>query len=488
MISDVSLIHKWQDRRILVLGDVMLDRFVYGAAERVSPEAPTLVLRHQSEASMLGGAGNVARNIVALGGRAVLVGGLGQDAEGDLVAGSIAPDSGIEGRWLRTATVPTTVKTRYVASRQQLMRFDREKILAADPAFVDGLSGKVAAELDAIDAIVLSDYAKGVLSPELIRRVVEMARPRNIPVVVDPKTRDVQRYAGATVMTPNANEAAAICGFDCDTDEAAAAAAQAIAAQADVSAVVLTRGAKGMTVWDSAYPESGALALPTTAIEVFDVSGAGDTVVAALVLALTAGADVATGARVANVAAGIAVGKRGTAEVRARELGPALGGHEFNPKIASRDAAAAIAADWKAHGLVVGFTNGCFDLIHPGHVQLLRRAKEACGRLVVALNTDASVQRLKGPERPVQNEGARSVVMAALNSVDLVTLFDEDTPLELIQQLAPNILVKGADYTVDTVVGADFVQAHGGRVVLVPLQEGHSTTRIVAKVKIGGRA
>lgn len=285
-------------------------------------------------------------------------------------------------------------------------------------------------------------------------------------------------------MTPNAQEAAAISGIDCTSDEAAAEAAKAIAIQADVSAVVLTRGARGMTVWDSANPGNGALALPTTAVEVFDVSGAGDTVVATLVLALTAGADVATGARVANAAAGLAVGKQGTAEVHAGELARALGEHEFNPKIAGRDAAAEIVAGWRARGLVVGFTNGCFDLVHPGHIQLLRRAKGACDRLVVALNTDASVKRLKGAERPIQTEGARSVVMAALDCVDLVTLFDEDTPIELIRKFVPDVLIKGADYTASTVVGGDFVRDHGGKVVLVPLREGHSTTEIVAKIKI----
>ncbi len=476
-----SFIESWQDKRILVVGDVMLDRFVYGTAERISPEAPTLILRHQKETTMLGGAGNVARNIVSLGGRAVLIGAIGDDTEGDLIAGHLATCDQIDGRWVRTPGTPTTLKVRYVASGQQLMRFDREQILIPDESAVDALADLVAAEIDTVDAVVLSDYAKGVLSPTLAPRVIRMARERGIPVVVDPKTTDVQRFAGATVMTPNAGEAGAIAGFGIGSDQMAADAARIIAEKAAIDAVVLTRGAAGMTVWDTTHADRDAVVISSVAVEVFDVSGAGDTVVAALVLGLSAGAAVEDSARIANVAAGIAVGKRGTAVVKARELTRAFGGLSQNLKLATRGDAAAVVADWRAHGLRVGFTNGCFDLIHPGHVELLRKARQTCDRLVVGLNTDASVKRLKGETRPIQNELARSVVMAAFESVDLVTLFDEDTPAELIEALCPDLLIKGADYTVATVVGADFVQAHGGKVVLIPLEAGHSTTAIVGR-------
>jgi D-beta-D-heptose 7-phosphate kinase/D-beta-D-heptose 1-phosphate adenosyltransferase len=484
---NASWVDKWRGLRIFVLGDVMLDRFVYGQVERVSPEAPIPVLRFQSERAMLGGAGNVARNIVALGGRAVLAGALGVDADGDLIAGPLSAADRIEGRFVRIADHPTTVKTRYVCGGQQIMRLDVERPLRLDAQAVEALCAHFAAAVDSTAAVVLSDYAKGVLAPTVIRRVVDLARARGVPVVVDPKSRDVRRYAGATVLTPNAAEAALISGLDCAEDAKAEAAAKIVRDLAEVDAVVLTRGARGMTIWDPAEASGAAAHVATVASEVFDVSGAGDTVAAALALALASGASVTMAARIANAAAGVAVGKRGTATVQARELAKALGGAGAgdDPKIVGAEAAAAIVADWKSQGFKVGFTNGCFDLLHPGHVGLLRRARAACDRLVVALNADASVRRLKGENRPVQNERARSVVMAAIDSVDLVTLFDEDTPMRLIELLRPDYLIKGADYTEATVVGADFVTAYGGKVVLVPLEAGHSTTSILSRANAG---
>ncbi len=484
---NASWVDKWRGARVFVLGDVMLDRFVYGRVERVSPEAPIPVLHFQSDKAMLGGAANVARNIVGLGGEAILAGVLGADAEGDLVAGPLVAADGVEGRFVRLAGHPTTVKTRFVSGGQQIMRLDVEQALALRPETIDALYVHFEAVADTVQAVVLSDYAKGVLAPALIRRIVDLARAKRVPVVVDPKTRDVARYAGATVLTPNASEAALIAGVDCHDDALAARAAKVVRERAEVAAVVLTRGAQGMTVWDPADVEGAPAHMPTVATEVFDVSGAGDTVVAALALALASGGSVTTAARIANAAAGIAVGKRGTAVVRARELAKALGGAgaQGDPKIVDAEAAAAIVADWKAHGLKVGFTNGCFDLLHPGHVELLRRSRAACDRLIVALNTDASVRRLKGETRPVQNETARSIVMAAIDSVDLVTLFGEDTPQQLIELLKPDYLIKGADYTTATVVGADFVMANGGKVLLVPLEAGHSTTSMIARANAG---
>jgi D-beta-D-heptose 7-phosphate kinase/D-beta-D-heptose 1-phosphate adenosyltransferase len=481
---NASWIVKWRGARVFILGDVMLDRYVYGYVERISPEAPIPVLHYQSEKAMLGGAANVARNVVALGGEALLVGALGDDADGDLVAGPLIAADRIEGRFVRTPGHPTTTKVRYVSGGQQIMRLDMEQRLQLSAPDIEAICGWL---IDA--AVVLSDYAKGVLAPALISAVVDIARARGIPVVVDPKSRDIARYAGATVLTPNASEAAMITGVECVEDAHAEMAAKILHQRAKVEAIVLTRGAQGMTVYDPSEPEGAVAHVPTAAPEVFDVSGAGDTVVAALALALAAGASVATAARIGNAAAGIAVGKRGTAVVHARELSAALGGAKAgdDPKIVDNEAASVVIADWQAHGLRVGFTNGCFDLLHPGHVELLKRSRAACDRLVVALNTDASVRRLKGESRPVQNEHARSVVMAAIDSVDLVTLFGEDTPLRLIELLKPNYLIKGADYTIATVVGADLVRSYGGKVILVPLERGHSTTSIIARVNVGVR-
>jgi D-beta-D-heptose 7-phosphate kinase / D-beta-D-heptose 1-phosphate adenosyltransferase len=482
-----SLVAKWRGVRVFVLGDVMLDKFVYGRVERISPEAPIPVLHHQSEKVMLGGAANVARNIVALGGEVLLVGALGDDEAGDLVAGPLVAEDRIEGRFVREAHHPTTTKVRYVSGGQQIMRLDIERRFNPDAQTIETICDWLVGAGDTVSAIVLSDYAKGVLVPALIQRVVAIARARRIPVVVDPKSPEVSRYEGATVLTPNAPEAAMIVGVQCADDDRAETAVRAFRDRAKVEAVVLTRGADGMTIFDPAEIEGAVTHVPAVASQVFDVSGAGDTVVAALALALACGASVTTAARIGNAAAGIAVSKRGTAVVRADELSAALGGAKTgnDPKIANNGAAAAIVADWQAKGLKVGLTNGCFDLLHPGHIELLKRSRAACDRLVVALNTDASVRRLKGETRPVQNEHARSVVMAAIDSVDLVTLFDEDTPLRLIGLLRPDYLIKGADYTLATVVGADLVRAYGGKVILVPLEKGHSTTSIIARANAG---
>jgi D-beta-D-heptose 7-phosphate kinase/D-beta-D-heptose 1-phosphate adenosyltransferase len=278
-----------------------------------------------------------------------------------------------------------------------------------------------------------------------------------------------------------------IVGVECADDDRAETAVKIFRERAKVGAVVLTRGADGMTIFDPAEVEGAVTHVPAVASQVFDVSGAGDTVVAALALALACGASVTTAARIGNAAAGIAVSKRGTAVVHAEELSAVLGGVKTgdDPKIVSNKAASAIVADWRAKGLKVGLTNGCFDLLHPGHVELLKKSRAACDRLVVALNADASVRRLKGETRPVQNEHARSIVMAAIDSVDLVTLFEEDTPLRLIKLLRPDYLIKGGDYTLATVVGADLVRAYGGKVVLVPLERGHSTTSIIARASAG---
>ncbi|RBP17742.1 D-alpha,beta-D-heptose 7-phosphate 1-kinase /D-beta-D-heptose 1-phosphate adenylyltransferase [Roseiarcus fermentans] len=473
---------------MFVLGDVMLDKFVYGHVDRISPEAPIPILHRQSETAMLGGAANVARNVVALGGKAILVGAVGDDAEGDLIAGPLVDGDGIVGRFVRAAGHPTTTKVRYVSGGHQLLRLDIERRLHLGPHDIDMICEWLTEVAGEISAIVLSDYTKGVLIPVLVRRIIDIARTHGIPVVVDTKTRDVTRFAGATVMTPNATEAAMITGVECVDDHHAEIAAKILHERAKIDAVVLTRGAEGMTIYHPTDPEGSVVHVPTHALEVFDVSGAGDTVVAALALALSVGASIMTSARIGNAAAGIAVGKRGTAAVRARELATALGGgSEGDPKIVDGEAAQEIVADWRAHGLKVGFTNGCFDLLHPGHVELLKRSRAACDRLVVALNTDASVRKLKGDSRPVQNEHARSVVMAAVDSVDLVTLFDDDTPLGLIELLRPDFLIKGADYTIETVVGADLVASYGGRVLLVPIEQGHSTTALIARANTRAR-
>ncbi|MGR4862972.1 D-glycero-beta-D-manno-heptose-7-phosphate kinase [Caulobacter sp. LARHSG274] len=465
---------------VLVLGDVMLDRFVYGAVDRISPEAPVAVIAVERETVMLGGAGNVARNVAALGGRAVLIGVIGDDEAGRTLVGLIDREPSLDSALIVDSARRTTEKTRYISGSHQMLRADREDRGDADAA---ALLAAFKTHLREVDVVVLSDYAKGVLSPPVLRAAIAAANAAGKPVIVDPKSRDLARYDGAALIKPNRREAAEATGVTGSDDAAAAEAADAILAAApNLAAALITRGGAGMTL---AQRGQATVHLPATAVEVFDVSGAGDTVAATLALALARGASPLDAARLANLAAGLVVAKLGTDVVTADELlALSLGAHAdpAQDKIADLDRALAVVAGWRARGLKVGFTNGCFDLLHPGHVSLLAQAKAACDRLIVALNTDASVQRLKGPTRPVQTETARATVLASLSSADLVVLFDQQTPLDLIKAFRPDVLVKGADYTVETVVGSDVVLGYGGRVLLADLKPGQSTTNLIGRM------
>ncbi|WP_297507635.1 D-glycero-beta-D-manno-heptose-7-phosphate kinase [uncultured Caulobacter sp.] len=467
-------------KTVLVLGDVMLDRFIYGAVDRISPEAPVPVIAVEKETAMLGGAGNVARNVAALGARAVLIGLVGQDDAAAVLRGLIEAEPDLQADLVVDAARRTTEKVRYISGAHQMLRVDRED---RRPGDADALLAAFAARLPAADVVVLSDYAKGVLTVEVTRGAIAAARAAGKPVIVDPKSRDLARYDGATLIKPNRKEAAEATGVVDHSDEASEAAAAAILDQAPrLEAALITRGGAGMTL---AVRGAAPVHLPATAVEVFDVSGAGDTVAATLALSVAAGAGLADAARLANLAGGLVVAKLGTDVVTAAELTARAESAQGEPgeiKIADRDQAAGIVAGWRARGLKVGFTNGCFDLLHPGHVSLLSQAKAACDRLIVGLNTDASVSRLKGPSRPVQKEQGRATVLASLSSVDLVVLFDEETPLDLIKAFRPDVLVKGADYTIETVVGSDVVLGYGGRVLLAELKPGQSTTNLIARM------
>lgn len=482
---------------VAVIGDVMLDRFLYGAAERISPEAPVPVLRIEREQPVPGGAANVARNVAALGGRASLVGLVGNDDAGASLSHLLAQDSRIESRLVADPARPTTVKSRFVSGGQQLLRADREISEPVAGAAEAMLLQQALEAIRAADAVVLSDYAKGTLSETVLARLIAEARREGKPVIADPKSPSLARYRGVDLLTPNRHELAAATRMPCGDDAAVAAAARAVAAATGIETLLVTRGDQGMTLIRQGC---APLHLHTEAREVFDVSGAGDTVVATLALSLAAAIPLPQAAALANLAAGIVVGKRGTAVVSAAELEAEAGNRkpeagaagllasgllDSGRKIVDLAAAADRVRDWRASGLRVGFTNGCFDLVHPGHVALLAQARAACDRLVVGLNADASVRRLKGPSRPIQSEPARAVVLASLGSVDLVVPFEEDTPLELIRALRPDLLVKGADYRLEQVVGAELVQSYGGRVLLVPLVEGASTTRTIARAGRG---
>jgi D-beta-D-heptose 7-phosphate kinase/D-beta-D-heptose 1-phosphate adenosyltransferase len=480
-------VRRFVSARVLVLGDVMLDRYVSGAVSRLSPEAPIPVLRPEARRATPGGAANVALNIAALGGTVTLIGVVGDDTDGAQLMQLLGASPSISAQLMVAPGRLTTAKTRFIVGAHQLLRLDEETTTAIDAVTAAAVMQRFADALPEADIVVLSDYAKGVLSDAVLLDALAQAQAAGRPVIADPKRADFTAYRGATVLTPNEHEVRQATHIDAADDEEADRAGRRALDDTGCEAILVTRSSKGLTLVQRGRP---ALHLPTRAHEVADVSGAGDTLLAALAVALGAGASLAEAAALANVTAGISVGKPGTATVSSEELLGVLHLQDLiatDRKIATREEAAQRAAAWRAKGLRVGFANGCFDLIHPGHVRLLSEARARCDRLIVALNTDASVSRLKGPTRPLQSETARATVMASLAPVDLVVLFDEDTPLALIQALRPDVLVKGADYTLDQVVGADLVQGWGGKVLLVDLEAGYSTTGTIRRMSgVGG--
>ncbi|ARJ64436.1 bifunctional heptose 7-phosphate kinase/heptose 1-phosphate adenyltransferase [Magnetospirillum sp. ME-1] len=482
----VERVEKLRDIMVLCIGDAMLDRFVYGAVERISPEAPIPVLCIERETAMLGGAGNVVRNLVAVGAAPAFVSVVGDDAAGREVTRLVGEHGEIDPCIVVEPGRQTTIKTRFFASHQQLLRADRESRSPVDESIRDQLLTRVERLLPKAGVVVLSDYGKGVLAAPVAGELIRRAKAAGKPVIVDPKGTDYTIYAGATLVTPNRKELHEATGMAVDSDDDVVAAARHLIDTCGFEAVLVTRSQDGMTLVHS----SGRINhLPAEAREVFDVSGAGDTVVATLAAALASGATLPEAAHLANVAAGIVVGKVGTAVAYADELVAALHHEDLmlgDSKIVPAAAAAEMVDRWRRKGHKVGFTNGCFDLLHPGHVSILAQAKAACDKLVVGLNSDASVQRLKGPTRPVQSEASRATVLSSLATVDLVVIFGEDTPLEVIGVLKPDVLVKGADYTIDKVVGADLVQSWGGKVVLAELVDGQSTTNTIRKMNGNG--
>lgn len=471
---------------ILVIGDVMLDRFMYGHVDRISPEAPIPVMRYVREISMLGGAGNVVRNLVSLKQRCDLIAVIGADPAGFEIAKQLSQDEVITPHLLTDKERPTTIKTRFVAGIQQVLRCDVERAENLSASIEDQVLMRLKLAIPQVSAVVLSDYAKGVLTPKIIAECIALGKANNKPVVIDPKGRDYTRYTGASVVTPNRKELGEASGADIKTIEDAVKASRGLIEKFKLGAVLAKLGGDGVCL---VVAGKEPLHIKATAREVYDVSGAGDTVIAGFVTAIAAGMSMEHAAHIANEAGSIVVSKVGTATVTIDELINNLcqvEDRDINDKVLSQNKAIELVERWRRQGLNVGFTNGCFDLIHPGHISILQQSRKACDRLVVGLNSDASVKRLKGLERPVQNEKARATVLATLNPVDLVVIFNEDTPLELIKALRPNVLVKGADYTEATVVGAAEVKSWGGKVVLANLVEGQSTTNTIQKLKSSG--
>jgi D-beta-D-heptose 7-phosphate kinase/D-beta-D-heptose 1-phosphate adenosyltransferase len=465
---------------VLVIGDVILDRYTYGAVERISHEAPIPILSVTREVALPGGAGTVVRNLTALGTAVAFISVLGDDQVGADLTGLVGGQLGVEPWLLVEGGRTTAMKSRFLSAGQQLFRADREDSQPITSRLAERMLRIASDAMAATTVTVLSDYGQGVLAGDVPARLVAMAREIGRKVIVDPRGADHARYAGADIIMPNRRDLAAATRMPVDSEAAIVAAANRLREAHNFGAVLVTQGNDGMTLVE----DGGWRHFPAEAAEVYDVSGSGDTALATLAAALAARLDLGMAVRLANLAAGVVVGKAGIAVARQAELLAALTPQQSAlRKIVSREEAAEQVERWRRRDWRIGFTNGCFDLLHPGHVHLLEEARSRCDRLVVGLNSDASVRRLKDPPRPVQPEAARAAVLASLASVDLVVVFEEDTPEALIGELRPDLLMKGADYKVDEVVGADLVRGWGGEVALAELLPGHSTTETLARIR-----
>jgi D-beta-D-heptose 7-phosphate kinase/D-beta-D-heptose 1-phosphate adenosyltransferase len=469
----------WASKRLLVVGDVMLDKYIWGEVGRISPEAPVPIVRSIHHSEQPGGAANVAMNLVRLGAQTRVIGFTGGDENERLLAESLRTN-GIASDFIVSEGFPTVTKARILGGSQQMLRLDSERLGVRSAADYDRLVACVLAQLPGCHAVVLSDYAKGVLTPEVCQTVIQAARKLGIPVLVDPKNADFSGYRGATTICPNLSELSAAAHLGRADLRPLLDAAEAMIPSLAIEFLTATLSEKGIAL---VRPGSRFLA-PAVARQVFDVSGAGDTVIAVLALCLASGLKPETAVELANVAAGIVVGKVGTVPVERYELlaalAPEIALHAEDKVLTLPELVSRIAL-WKANGERVVFTNGCFDLIHVGHITVLEQAHRFGDRLIVAINSDASVKALKGPSRPIVGERERGRVLAALAAVDAVVVFDEPTPLELILATRPDVIVKGGDYNPETVVGAREVLSWGGQVKIVPIVEGFSTTRLIQK-------
>jgi D-beta-D-heptose 7-phosphate kinase/D-beta-D-heptose 1-phosphate adenosyltransferase len=470
---------EWAGKRLLVVGDVMLDKYIWGDVGRISPEAPVPVVRGTRQEAKPGGAANVAMNLACLGAQATVLGISGGDEDEKVLASSLRT-GGVTPHLVASADFPTITKTRILGGSQQMLRLDFERLGTIQSAACDQFLEKALALLPGSHALVLSDYAKGAITPAVCQTLIPAARKLGIPVLVDPKSPDFRHYRGATTICPNLNELASATRFDSANLDALLAAAEAMVTDLDVEFLTATLSEKGIAL---IRPGNRFIA-PAQARQVFDVSGAGDTVIAVLALCLASGLHPETAVQLANVGAGIVVGKVGTVPVQKHELLAALSPEialHAEDQVLTREQLVHRVGLWKANGERVVFTNGCFDLLHIGHITLLEQARRFGNRLIVGINSDASVRGLKGPTRPIVSQRERARVLAALAAVDAVVIFDEPTPLELILAARPDVLVKGGDYNADTIVGAKEVESWGGEVCIVPLVEGFSTTRLIEK-------
>jgi len=476
-------VEKFRQSHILVLGDVMLDRFVYGSVSRISPEAPVPVLRAMETKSALGGAGNVVRNLLAIGSHVSFVSAVGDDQEAGEIRDMLSCYERVRTNLIVEQGRDTTVKMRFIANRQQVLRVDRETSYPLKAHSRGKALNAVREFIDECGVVVLSDYGKGFLCSDIIENVIAFSKAAGKPVCIDPKGTDYSFYRGATVLTPNLKELGEATRMSVESDEAVVTAARHLLKSFGLDTVLVTRSDQGITLVSA----SGEVThLRAEAREVFDVSGAGDTVIAVIAAAYGAGASLTIAAELANVAAGIVVCKVGTAVVHPRDLIQALRHQELSnteAKIVDIETAQDRVELWRRRGYRIGFTNGVFDLLHPGHLSLLSQAAKMCDRLVVGLNSDDSVKHCRG-EEPLQHETARSAILASLEIVDMVVIFREETPIRLLEFLRPDVLIKGANYKPDEVVGAEMVKGYGGLVILADMEDiykGNSKIAMLSK-------
>ncbi len=470
--------------RALVVGDLILDRYLWGQVERISPEAPVPIVHLDHKSHAAGGAANVAANLSALGCTVTVAGVLGTDEDGRQLL-ELMQAAGVDTKpVLQTGDRPTICKTRIFGGRQQMLRFDVEKVTPLSPGSRRHFLAQTEELIPDISVVILSDYGKGVLDYSICQVVIRRARELSVPVLVDPKGVNYEKYRGCSLISPNRKELAAAVSTDPGDLELLLHKGQTLRSGLNVRHLAVTLGDLGMALLD----ETGIHRFPALAREVFDVSGAGDTAISTMSAAVAAGLHLHDAIRLANLAAGIVIRKVGTVAVNRDELVASLTSDEkATEKVCTLDALSARVVRWRASGQRIVFTNGCFDLFHVGHLSLLEQAKRMGDCLVVALNTDRSVRALKGITRPIISEESRARLVAALPCVDAVVLFDEETPLDLIRAVRPDVLVKGGDYTEDQVVGANEVKGWGGKVALVPLAEGFSTTAILKRALLSSQ-
>jgi len=466
---------------VLVIGDVMLDRYFWGDVERISPESPVPIVRVDKKTSTLGGAGNVAKNLKGLNCKQILLGVRGDDSNGSSLQ-DILNKEDIKNHLIPVKNHPTTTKTRILSQNQQLLRLDEENSKEIPKNILKELLDSFDKALPEADVVIVSDYGKGVFQFDVTQHIIKRCRSKNVAVFVDPKGVSWERYSGATCVTPNKAELNLIAPFPADDETILENLAKKAVEKYDLDFMLVTRGPKGISLFQRGRP---ARHIATHAREVYDVSGAGDTVIASLSAAYGCGLKMSEAAVLANMAAGIVVGKVGTQPVLESELKQALWARTLDGvnKIVSQNQARDMVAEWRRNGQRIVFTNGCFDILHIGHIKLLHAAADEGDKLIIGLNSDLSVKNLKGDSRPVVPEAERAALLSSIKGVDLVVIFHEETPLELIRSFNPDIIVKGGDYIPEQVVGHEIVEQKGGKVVIVPLIEGISTTKVIGSIK-----